>query len=319
MRPVLKHGPRSLTAISDTLVGAVLFPIFSIQLLYTDLLQNCAYDYMREYITTVTIGSSLMTLGVVSYDRYILMTKVGKHKKIMSPRRVGILIALSWIFPAVSPALRFLGKGPFLYCVIVITLGPLIILLFTYYRIMKCIQQSSARIGAHKRCESDTPDISEHLRASRSRNEKKNIRLARSVSVLILAYCVCLVPSSIWSINDLLNDSFGYTRPQVIQNLYVFACFAGSMNSCCNPIIYFFKQPGIQKGVYKLFNIKRSALNSSSTNGLKGTGPKSSLDCSLSNDDVISPDSSNNNPINGNRVKPGVLLTPVHECNKHCM
>ena len=144
------HKILTSLAISDMLVGVLLFPLFSAQLLSTDhLLQNCLYDYAREYITTVTIGSSLMGLGVVSYDRYILMTKYGQYKDIMTSRKITILVTISWGFPAVSPTLRFLGKGPFLYCVIAITLGPLIILLLTYYKIVKCIQRSSARIKSH--------------------------------------------------------------------------------------------------------------------------------------------------------------------------
>ena len=309
------HKILTSLAISDMLVGTVLFPLFSAQLLSPeDLLRNCFYDYSREYITTVTIGSSLMALGVVAYDRYILMTKYAQYKYIMSPKKIALLIALSWGMPAVSPSLRFLGKGPFLYCVIFITLGPLFILLLTYYKIMKCIQQSSARIRTHtvtplnkikkitatatvtttmantsikqpvtinnnnskkenlSLCVSPYTAKQRQTTQSQSvkRSEKRNIKLAKTVSILILVYCMCLVPSSVWAVCDIIQMSEPFTRKEVIQNLYIFACFAGSMNSFFNPVIYFFKQPDMRKGLKKLLGLnKKKKINTgnSCTNG----------------------------------------------------
>jgi len=268
-------------AISDTLVGGVLLPIFAGQLLSTDQLSNCAYDYAREYITTVTIGSSLMALGLVAYDRYILISNVGAYNRIMSKRKIDLLITASWVFPAVSPVLRFLGKGPFLYCVIVITLGPLVVLMLTYYKIMKSVQQSSSRIsefgkdktkGSGRRDELKIGRMLKSTQTNKSidvtskRLRKRNIKFAKAVGLLILTYCMCLMTSSVWSICDLVNESNHFTSITVIQNLYVFACFTGSMNSCFNPIIYFLKQPGVRKGVYNLFRVKRDGANLNDSN-----------------------------------------------------
>ena len=270
----------SSLAVFDMLVGAILFPMISIQLLASkDLLRNCVYDYIREYVTTVTIGSSLMTLGIVSYDRYILMTELGHYKDIMTRRKIIVLIVLAWVLPGVSPTLRFLGKGPFLYCVIFITLGPLIILLLTYYKIVKCIQQSSARIrshhivhpaspgsipkkkqqqkepgpaGPHQQHDGAAPGPGGNL--STKRSERRNIKLAKAVSLLILVYCMCLIPSSVWSICDIIQMSHPFTDTPVIQKLYVFACTAGGTNSALNPLIYFFKQPDMRRGFKRLFS-----------------------------------------------------------------
>ena len=304
------HKILTSLAISDMLVGTVLFPLFSVQLLSpNNLLHNCFYDYTREYITTVTIGSSLMVLGDVAYDRYILMTKYAKYKYIMSPKKVAVLIAMSWGMPAVSPSLRFLGKGPFLYCVIAITLGPLIILLLTYYKIVKCIQESSARIRSHTviplhkinkitttaatsitrkivttsikqpATNNNNHNGKDYLSSctvkrkktiqsiSVKRSERRNIKLAKTVSVLILVYCVCLVPSSIWSVCDIIQMSGPFTRTEVIQNLYIFACFAGSMNSFFNPVIYFFKQPDMRKGLKKLLGFAPNKTKITNANG----------------------------------------------------
>lgn len=277
-------------AISDSLVGYILLPLFSWQLLNVDKLQDCLVDYSREYITTVFIGSSLFTLGVVSYDRYILLTKLTNYDVYMSKTKVIVLLTISWAFPAVAPLVRLFGKGPFLYCVILITVGPLFVLTFTYWKIAKAIGKNDKKIKLQKdkmrknsieprenssNYELRSTEISEggddpaaqHQQHKRTKTtlqkiihtkrvKSKHLKLAKTVTVLIVGYALCLLPSSIWSITDLLNDSYNFTGPYTIQNMYVFACFGGSLNSCINPIIYIFKQPGFKTSLKKLFRVK---------------------------------------------------------------
>ena len=264
-------------AISDSLVGYVLLPIFSWQLLNTEQLQSCSVDYTREYLTTVFIGSSLFTLGVVSYDRYILLTKLTNYNRYMTNRKIIILLTVAWVFPIVSPALRFLGKGPFLYCVILITSGPLVVLTFTYILIAKAIRENDKKLKLKRKNTAEYPESSlsvDEMRSSESetqsstmnnnnssfrksvstrRIKSKHIKLAKTVAVLIVCYAICLLPSSVWSICDLINESHHYAATLTIQNMYILACFAAGINSCINPVIYIFKQPGFKKSLRKLF------------------------------------------------------------------
>ena len=81
----------------------------------------------------------------------------------------------------------------------------------------------------------------------KKRQERKQIALAKSVTVLIICYTLCLMPSNAWMIFNLLNSKYKFLDWKVFHVWYIIATFATQLNSCINPIIYFLKNPEFRK------------------------------------------------------------------------
>ena len=95
----------SSLAVSDLLVGMVLSPVTSWQVLNHTSLNNCNADYVRRYFTVLLVGSSVLTLVLVAFNRYISLTKLTNYNRYMSNRKLIVLITFAWLVPALTPIL----------------------------------------------------------------------------------------------------------------------------------------------------------------------------------------------------------------------
>lgn len=85
-------------AVSDFLTGLILSPVTTYQLLNTSGRLSCLMDEIRFYATVVLGGSSTLSLAVITYDRYILLTKFNNYDKYMTKLKTTILLLFIWIF-----------------------------------------------------------------------------------------------------------------------------------------------------------------------------------------------------------------------------
>ena len=82
-------------AVSDLFVGMILSPLTSWQVLSTSL-NDCRMEYTRHYLVLLLTGSSVLTLGLISFDRYILL-KLSNYSKYMTRRKlIAFLLLLGW-------------------------------------------------------------------------------------------------------------------------------------------------------------------------------------------------------------------------------
>ena len=87
----------SSLAVSDLLVGVVLSPVTSWQVLNHTSLSNCNAEYVRRYFSILLIGSSVLTLGLVAFDRYISLTKLTNYNRYMNNRKlISLLFLPGW-------------------------------------------------------------------------------------------------------------------------------------------------------------------------------------------------------------------------------
>ena len=281
-------------AVSDLLVGLVVFPINAYQVMAPGGLTDCPVDYTRVYFAVFLEGSSVLTLAVVSFDRYLLMTKYNKYQTRVVKRLTVALIAAAWLIPAAAPALRWVGRVPYLVFIFVIFFAPLFILIACYFLIARALHtQELLLIKRHKESfvvdsqeletmkdhsdvtkpkddyvtkSRDQPTTSATTTKSPMRTEKAHIKLAKSVIWLLIVYFCCVTPKNIWII-IYLSDSFNHFWEQLPhQNYYLFAMLMVSFNSFFNPIVYFWKNPQIRKGLRKLLRKSKSKLTSVTTN-----------------------------------------------------
>ena len=283
-------------AVSDLLVGLVVFPINSYQVLASGGLTNCPVDYTRVYFAVFLEGSSVLTLAVVSFDRYVLMTKYNKYQTRLVKRLTAALIAAAWLIPAAAPVLRWVGRVPYLVFIFVIFFAPFFILIACYFLIARALRkQELLLIKRHKEsfvieseeletmkdhnnvttskdgdiiksCDQPTTSQTTTTTKNRMRTEKAHIKLAKSVIWLLIVYFCCVTPKNIWIIIYLADSFEHFWKPLPHQNYYLFAMLMVSFNSFFNPIIYFWKNPQIRKGLRKLLRISKSKLTSVTIN-----------------------------------------------------
>ena len=260
------HKLLTSLAVSDLLVGMILSPITSWQVLNCTSLSSCTADVVRTYFSVLLVGSSVMTLGVIAYDRYILLTKLKNYNIYMTKKKFVILLLIAWLYPASIPILRVFKEYPELYLVVSLSILvlPLIFLVFSYYYISKAVhtKQTMVRSSQLQHCtivntrnlskpSSNTVDIFKDK--INLRKGKSHINFGRAVAVLIISYVCCISPLSTWLILNIFNSEYKFIEEESFQIMYLCAMLLSQINSCCNPIIYFYKIPKFRKGFKKLF------------------------------------------------------------------
>ena len=264
-------------AVSDLLVGLVVFPINSYQMLSKHGLSDCPVDYARVYFAVFLEGSSVLTLAVVSLDRYLLMTKYNKYQTRAAKQLTAVLLVAAWVIPAVAPAFRWVGRVTYLVLIFVIFFAPFFILMGSYFLIARTLRkQELILIKRHKESfvmNSENLKLDEVIKSSeqqsttvttttRMRTEKAHIKLAKSVIWLLIVYFCCVTPKNIWIIVYLADSFHHFWEPLSHQNYYLFAMLMVSYNSFFNPIVYFWKNPQIRKGLRKMLRVSKNKLTS---------------------------------------------------------
>ena len=94
-------------AVSDLFVGIILSPLTCFQELNEVSLNNCKIDYIWRYLFFFFFATpSGLTLAVISYDRYILLTKLTNCNKFMTKRKLIFLLMITWMILAMPPVFK---------------------------------------------------------------------------------------------------------------------------------------------------------------------------------------------------------------------
>nr|XP_047127176.1 D(1C) dopamine receptor-like [Hydra vulgaris] len=269
---------------SDLFVGMILGPITITQFLNTDLLSNCTVHFIRGYILVFLVGSSLSTLAVISYDRYLLLSKLTNYNKYMTKKKVIFLIGFAWFFPGFIPILKKINMTTYVILRIINCTLPLPTLVVFYFLITKEVHKREVMLRRYKSnstklkkivfdsIESNNSISSKdnnidstkysvnYLRTENSRKLKYNIRVAKSVTLLITCYFTFIFPLNLFMILELANVQYS---PEAHEIFYMCAVFFMQVNSCINPLIYYSKQRDIKKGYQQILKLISSECGSS--------------------------------------------------------
>ena len=246
-------------AVSDLLVGIILSPFTCFQVLNEVSLNNCKIDYIRRYLFFFFCNTSGLTLAVISYDRYMLLTKLTNYNKFMTKRKLVVLLVVAWMIPAILPVLQIKIFGRYVYLLIFITCftGVLIFVIVSYFCILQVVRQTERQLQTFDLKLADgesinkarkTKDLKErNISGCRQGRERKYVALSKSVLILILCFLLCYCPIVIWTVLSLLNSKYDFADKKSIQICYIIAGFTVQFKSCINPFIYFMKNPEFRK------------------------------------------------------------------------
>uniref|UniRef100_A0A3Q1IW27 G-protein coupled receptors family 1 profile domain-containing protein n=1 Tax=Anabas testudineus TaxID=64144 RepID=A0A3Q1IW27_ANATE len=238
------HKPTNLLllslSVSDFLVGLVAFP--GVILKKT----SCWFlgDFMcslYKYITSISIGSSVGNMVLISVDRYVMICDPLHYPTRVTVGRVKLTIFLCWLCSNLYSSLfvkdvtfqndkdiSCYGRCVFhinyalgVFDLVVTFIVPVTVIIVLYLRVF-LVAVSQART---MRSQIKTVKL-QHTVTLTSR--KSELKAARTLGVLISVFLICFCPYySVSSAGVNSNTSYGI----IVPCLY---CF----NSCLNPLIY---------------------------------------------------------------------------------
>ena len=258
-------------AVFDLLVGIILSPLTCWQVIDYISLNVCEIDYARRYFYFFLCVTSGLTLALISYDRYILLTKLTDYNKYMTKRKLIILLILAWLVPDLIPVFQLKMFGPYIYFlgIVICFFGILVVLIISYCCIARVIRKKEKKVLTHVKelplaetstdttnCEKgkepsnltknnrvNEKDISKNV----EQREKKYVALAKSVAILILCFLLLNSPVSIWTILSIVNVKYDFVNKYFMDIFYITASLTAQFNSCINPFIYFFRNPEFRR------------------------------------------------------------------------
>lgn len=227
-------------ATSDFLVGAILGPMFVVQFFSHRHRENCGFNMIRRYLSTLLMGGAVGSIALVSYDRWTHLTKTIRYKEFMSKRKVAILITIVWIIPGAIPLARLTSEAAYSTIIIIYVCVIFALMTTCYFVIAKKVR--SSELNLRQATETNLP----------SRTTTNHIRVAKAVILVILCLLVTIMPVSIYHGVTALN---GFSTGMInISDDTKEICYAvlmtiGLANSGINPIIYYFRIPEFRKSM----------------------------------------------------------------------
>ena len=221
-------------AISDLFVGLTIAPIQAMQLLSSQLHYNCKLDEIRRYLGTLLIGASALSIGAISYDRYLHMSKLTNYNMYMSSRKIGILCFFSWSIPAIIPFLRFLDKSENSYGIVIIVF--LVTILAT---IVSCYLLII--IGLRK--------ASSSMNSVSEASLQRQVKAMKTVIVIITCFIITILPICVYLVINMVVDNIS---PPALTDIYLVVMTIATLNSSLNPVIYYLRDPYFKSNTKKL-------------------------------------------------------------------
>lgn len=227
-------------ALSDTLVGIVLGTYTAYELIETHLLRDCRYEFARLFLTVSFIGVSAVNVGLIAYERYVVLTMIEPHHTGTESKRTTALILLSWILPGgLYAAFHFnYYLRNILICLLII--GPLISLTTFYGLIRKAIKGKHVQIRSDSKLDDLQRKEDEKLRKLQ---HARHLKLTKAVIYLIVSYIICLIPATVAIVMNVVYVVRKISASVATQHYYLFSVLGCALNSCINPIIYAAKYP----------------------------------------------------------------------------
>ena len=236
----------SSLVMTDFLVGILLAPMHVAQLVSEPIRNDCTLNNARRYLSTLLIGASVSSVALISYDRYLHLTRTQNYCQFMNKGKVTILITVGWALPAGVPMLKIIAKTAGIYNGIAFAYVCIcfVVIVACYACIIKTVQKKEKEL-----IESQAQDQTEKHRIS---NE---IRAAKIIATIIVCYVITFFPSSTYfcvlAINAFLPDGIPGLKETSTEVYYAVVLTLAMANSGMNPFIYYFRNPKFKKSLAK--------------------------------------------------------------------
>ena len=223
-------------AMTDLLTGLLTEPMAITQIFSEDARQNCEFVSLRRKFGAYLTIASFSLISLVSYDRYVHLSKTSHYFKHMSLRKVFFLLILCWVLPVIMPVLQSVKVIPgIVYNVIVFSylLMSFGVVFVSYISIRKIVKITEHRMSRH------CSDI------QTSRTTGKRLRSAKTILLLVFCFGLTSLPIALFFGILALQRITSKQMLSLIQSETAFAITLtlSRLNSGINPIIYYLKIP----------------------------------------------------------------------------
>nr|XP_054767374.1 galanin receptor 2a-like [Lytechinus pictus] len=221
------------------------------------------------YVFWGTLISSTFNLVMVTIERYFAVVHPIRYRRMFSYRRAAAMVSIPWLlgfgYETYWAAVNRYSDGQCIIhydsffvqaflgvfsCTIQFII-PLAIMAFVYINIAKVLRQRVEDIAP---CPPATSSPNNHQQPTQQPNYRLKARknVIKTLLVVSITYVICLTPNTITYLHFNLGGELDFDG-----QLFYFTVYLAFLNMCVNPFIYTFKYHKFQKGLRKLFRIKR--------------------------------------------------------------
>ena len=229
--------------VADTIVCCVSLPIQAVRMLNFDLLVSCAYEAVAFYVNFVTVWASSLSICVIAFERFVLITRFKQYNNIITLRRIRIILPTCWIIVGAGPSSKLIpGGGLKLFAPIngFMLLLPVLILPVFYYKIVKTVRQSERKVlrrevtgySRHNHHSNNESTLQRKLYFEKAR------KVSRKCTILFSNFFFCSITCFILMVIVSINTRKKFMKMYTVHLMTRFAFTGLTMNSCMNPVIY---------------------------------------------------------------------------------
>ena len=276
--------------VADTVACLISLPIHSFRMFRQSWINSCHIEAVAFYVTIMAVWVSSLSICIIAFDRYTLLTKYQRYDQIMKKRNVKIVLAVVWLVSVVGPAFKFIGGpqvfGPMNGAMLVV---PVIFLPIFYYRIVKHVRKNDRTMKTHvpqlvinqketsstsfstssnnntnttttnSSCNTDNKSTSGNNNNSNNNQSNATARRSREKKVmrrstlLIGWFFLCSCTCTAFMVLLMMNRQRKFLSPFLVHLLSRFSYLGLVMNSCFNPVIYFLRDAKYRRTLKELF------------------------------------------------------------------
>ncbi|KXJ29809.1 Alpha-1A adrenergic receptor [Exaiptasia diaphana] len=273
-------------AVADLLVGIGYVPFYIVAVLKKAWILGAVWCRGHAFVVSTSYNASLMTLCVVSVDRFLDISDPLRYYGRMTKKKTRLLIAFIWIhavFWATGPlwnwgetvldqstntcrpnfgAKTVSGK---VYAICLATFAfafPVLITIYTYFKIFRVADDQSKKIAKDSTTSRTSIGSDEHSKPTRDRKAYK------TVLVIIGTFVICWLPYTIGTSIKILTGN--KEAPYWLSYLGLTLALT---NSCVNPVIYTIRDRRFRRGIKKFLRSRSRILRESKYLSRSGATP----------------------------------------------
>ena len=233
-------------AIADLLSAVIVMPFTTIVLISGDWIIGPFLCDLHAFVMNFVLFVSPTTMALTAFNRYIRIVKPGKYMTVFSKRRSVMMLGSAWAFVAFYVAIPKLSglqdygfvpgyalchvihlsdSGSLVHYIAVITLfliTPFTVAIVCYFKVSEAIRQHNLDIA---------PGL--QLRRSRYHITIHEIKISKSLFVVVLAFILCWIPA--WAVAIVIRFRLLEAIPRGVQ---LFCSLSVYTSSAVNPFIY---------------------------------------------------------------------------------
>ena len=242
--PQLRHVPSNLLlaslAVCDLLLGILTQPLYAASCVCALTRENCSFilPTLITYAANVLGYSSLVSITLITIDRYICIVESLRYHTIVTKTRALQAVIISWVICTVLPVIGFIPSISTTVIraipIIMISLG-LVFNIFSYWKIIRISEY-------HRR------NIISQLQAVTQGPIQREFQSAKSgflvVGTVILSYVPILLTRFLLNVNIENNQ---------VEVFHPFAVTLYLVNASVNPLILFFRSRNLRRFLKKIF------------------------------------------------------------------